>query len=93
MKERADKYQKMWNVLHLDASSKMVDAMKSKKKMDERLKKAEEAVLESSDSVGAEIDRAMLSYYAAEFNGMLKVITWFYKRMRDIEREIDRYED
>ncbi len=86
---KSDKYQKMWDALHRDASLKIEEAFRERDKMAERLKETEK----SADPAGAEIERAMLSYTVAEFNGILKATTWVYKRMREIEKEIERYED
>ncbi len=86
---KSDKYQKMWDALHRDASLKIEEAFKERDKMDEKLKETEK----SADSARAEIERATLSYSVAEFNGILKATTWFYKRMHEVEKEIERYED
>ena len=91
MKDRT--FRKMWSILHLDIDGKIIDAMKFQKEVERFLKDASERAEEKGDDVSALNDKIYAQYTASEYNSMTKVLLWVRKRMDEIEKEMENYDD
>ncbi len=86
-------FRKMWSILHLNVDTKIVEAMKTQKEVERFLKDASEKAEERDDDASAVSDKIYAQCTASEYDGMTKVLLWVRKRMGEIEKEMENYDD